>query len=70
MPIAHIYLLEGRSREQKAQAIAEVTDALSRALDSPKDRIRVLLHETSPDHWGIAGRAANVDRRAPPANSV
>ncbi len=67
MPIAHIYILEGRTAEQKAQAIAGVTDALSVALDSPKDRIRVLLHETSPDHWGIAGVPASTQR---PANET
>jgi 4-oxalocrotonate tautomerase len=60
LPIAHIYILEGRSTAQKARAIAEVTDALSRTLDSPKDRIRVLLHETSHDHWGIAGVPASA----------
>ncbi len=66
MPIAHIYLLEGRSPAQKARAIAGVTNALSEALDSPKDRIRVLLHETSPDHWGIAGVAASAPKTPPP----
>jgi 4-oxalocrotonate tautomerase len=65
MPIAHIYLLEGRTKEQKAEAIAAVTEALSQTLDSPQDRIRVLLHETSPDHWGIAGVPASAQRAAP-----
>jgi 4-oxalocrotonate tautomerase len=63
MPIAHIYLLEGRTPAQKADAIAKVTEALSTSLDSPKDRIRVLLHETKPDDWGIAG----VPAKAPTA---
>ncbi len=62
MPIAHIYILEGRTVQQKAKAIAAVTEALSQTLDSPKDRIRVLLHETSPDHWGIAGAPASAPK--------
>jgi 4-oxalocrotonate tautomerase len=60
MPIAHIYILEGRTAEQRAKAIKCVTDALSEALDSPKERIRVLLHEMPADHWGIAGVAAGA----------
>jgi 4-oxalocrotonate tautomerase len=62
MPIAHIYILEGRTSEQKTQAIARVTEALSETLDSPKERIRVLLHETAADHWGIAGTPASSGR--------
>ncbi len=63
MPIAHIHILAGRTRAQKAAAIARVTDALSETLDSPRDRIRVLLHEVDPDDWGIAGVPAATARK-------
>ena len=62
MPIAHIHILEGRTAVQKAKAIAAVTQALSETLDSPKERIRVLLHEVPPTHWGIAGVPASEPR--------
>ena len=62
MPIAHIHIIEGRTDAQKADAIAAVTQALSETLDSPKDRIRVLLHEVPPAHWGIAGTPASAVR--------
>ncbi len=62
MPIAHIYIIEGRPAEQKVEAIAAVTEALCQALHAPKDSIRVILHETSPDDWGIAGVPASVHR--------
>lgn len=62
MPIAHIHILEGRTDAQKANAIAAVTEALSETLDSPKDRIRVLIHEMPAAHWGIAGKPASDTR--------
>jgi 4-oxalocrotonate tautomerase len=62
MPIAHIHILAGRTKDQKAAAIARVTEALAETLDSPKERIRVLIHEIDPDHWGIAGVPASVAR--------
>jgi 4-oxalocrotonate tautomerase len=62
MPIAHIYILEGRTKAQKTDVIAKVTEALSVSLDSPKDRIRVILHETSPDDWGVEGVPASSVR--------
>jgi 4-oxalocrotonate tautomerase len=62
MPIAHIHIMEGRTEAQKADAIAAVTQALSDTLDSPKERIRVLLHEVPASHWGIAGVPASQGR--------
>ena len=59
MPIAYIHIIAGRTDAQKANAIAAVTKALSETLDSPKERIRVLIQEVPPAHWGIAGVAAS-----------
>ncbi len=58
MPIAHLYILEGRDDERKERLIAEVTDAIHRAIDAPVDSIRVLLVEMPKQHFGIAGQSA------------
>jgi 4-oxalocrotonate tautomerase len=58
MPIAHIYLMEGRDAEKKERLIAEVTDAIHRAVDAPIESIRVLLLEMPKEHFGIAGQSA------------
>ena len=62
MPIAHIHIIEGRTEDQKIRAIAAVTQALSETLESPKERIRVLIHESTSTHWGIAGVPASETR--------
>lgn len=58
MPLAHVYILEGRSDEQKRAVIEKVTQALHEAVDAPKETIRVILQEVPKDHWGIGGRSA------------
>ena len=56
MPLAHIYLLEGRTPEQKRVVIQKVTGALMEALGSPPESVRVLLHDVGPEEWGVGGR--------------
>lgn len=58
MPIAHLYILEGRSPEKKERLIAEVTEAIHHAIDAPVDSIRVLIMELPREHFGIAGESA------------
>ena len=55
MPIAHIHILEGRSREQKNKLITEVTDAISHSLNAPHEKIKVLLIEIPQENWATAG---------------
>ena len=40
MPIVQIHMMEGRSDAQKEAVIREVTEALVRALDAPKESDR------------------------------
>lgn len=58
MPIAQIYIMEGRDNEKKERLIAEVSDAIHRALDAPMESIRVILIEMPKEHFGIAGESA------------
>lgn len=58
MPIAHLYILEGRAPEKKERLIAEVTEAIHRAIDAPVDSIRILISEMPKEHFGIAGESA------------
>ena len=58
MPIAQLYIIEGRSDEQKETLIREVTEAMSRSLDAPVERIRVMITEMPKQHFVIAGQSA------------
>ncbi len=58
MPFAQIYILEGRTPEQKKAVIEKVTQALHEATDAKKETIRVLILEMPKENWGIAGVSA------------
>lgn len=59
MPIAQLYILEGRTDEQKSNLIREVTDAMSRTINAPKERVRVIITEMPKAHFGIGGESAS-----------
>ena len=58
MPFAQVYLIEGRSEEQKRAVIEKVTQALSEAVGAPKENVRVWIHDVPKTNWGIAGVTA------------
>jgi len=58
MPFAQIYMLEGRTEDQKRAVIEKVTQALQEAVGAPKESIRVWIHDMPKENWGIAGVSA------------
>ncbi len=58
MPLAHIYIMEGRTVEQKRAIIEKVTQALHEAVGAPKENVRVVIQEVLKTNWGIAGVSA------------
>jgi 4-oxalocrotonate tautomerase len=58
MPLAQVYLLEGRTEEQKAAVIEKVTNALCEAVGAPAEAVRVLIVDMPKTHWGIGGKSA------------
>lgn len=58
MPFAQIYLMEGRSEEQKRAVIEKVTAALVEAVGAPREAVRVLIQDVPKTNWGIAGESA------------
>lgn len=57
MPIIDVTILEGRSSEQKAALISELTAAAMRAVDAPAESVRVIIREVPPEHFGVAGKS-------------
>lgn len=58
MPFAQIYLIEGRSEDQKRAVIEKVTAALVEAVGAPKENVRVWIQDVPKENWGIAGVSA------------
>ncbi|ALE55181.1 4-oxalocrotonate tautomerase [Burkholderia sp. K24] len=57
MPFAQIYLVEGRTEEQKRAVIENVTQALCEAVGAPIENVRVLIQDVPKTSWGIAGKS-------------
>lgn len=55
MPIVHIYMFSGRTREKKERLMAKVTDAISEALDVPKEAVHIVLNEVPKENISHAG---------------
>jgi 4-oxalocrotonate tautomerase len=55
MPLVQIDLLEGRSPERIGDLMREVTDAVSRSLEIPTDRVRVIVRDVPRTHWAVDG---------------
>lgn len=58
MHFAQIYMIEGRTIEQKRAVIEKVTQALTEAVGAPKENVRVWITEVPKENWGIAGVSA------------
>jgi 4-oxalocrotonate tautomerase len=69
MPFAQIYLIEGRTEEQKRAVIEKVTQALVDAVGAPQESVRVLIHDVPAENWGIAGASAKSRGRGKPAST-
>ncbi|MEK8027625.1 MAG: 4-oxalocrotonate tautomerase [Pseudomonadota bacterium] len=58
MPFAQVFMIEGRTEDQKRAVIEKVSAALVEATGAPKEAIRVWIQEVPKTNWGIAGQTA------------
>lgn len=68
MPIAMLYIAEGRDMEKKRRLIGAVTEAIASSLEARATSIRVILHEVSPQMWAV-GHQTLAERRKTEAAS-
>lgn len=63
MPIVRIELSPGRTHEQKAKYVEEVTKLTSDVLNCPVESIDVIFVEISPTNWAHAGKFYTTPRQ-------
>ncbi len=61
MPVVHIYMLEGKTTDQKRAMVREVTEALCRTLDVTANSVIIQLVELEGSNVGVGGKLA-LDR--------
>ncbi|MBA2933559.1 tautomerase family protein [Sphingomonas sp. CGMCC 1.13654] len=64
MPLAQISILEGRSEAMISRMAEDVTQAISVALATPRDKIRIVVTEIPTERWFIAGESVGARARA------
>ncbi len=65
MPYVNVRLLEGPTKEQKAQIVKEFTDTLVRVLGKNPQNTHIVIDEVARENWGHAGGLVS-DRPAAP----
>jgi len=58
MPVVHIYMLEGKTTDQKRAMVREVTEALCRTLDVPANSVIIQVVELEGCNVGAGGKLA------------
>ena len=62
MPFVRIDLVLGRDKALLMRLVEEVSQVVAGTLDTPIERVRVLVNEVAPDLWGIGGVPYSVAR--------
>jgi 4-oxalocrotonate tautomerase family enzyme len=70
MPVAHINLLQGHSKETLKKVIHDVSMAMADILSAPKDRLEIWVTEIDPDLWGVEGELASEVLKIKPRHQV
>jgi len=55
MPIVEITLMEGRTKQQKADLMKSVTEAVVTSVSVPATAVRVILREIPAEHFAVGG---------------
>jgi 4-oxalocrotonate tautomerase len=58
MPIVHVYMWSGVSREAKEKIIKGITKVFEE-LGIPGQAVEVVIHEVPRENWGVRGEQAS-----------
>ena len=56
MPIVRVEMFAGRTREQKARAAKEITEAVQRTLGAKPESTQVIFVDVEKSAWASAGK--------------
>lgn len=55
MPIVQVELLEGRTHEQLAKMVKDITDVIVVDAGASREAVHVILREMPKDHYAVGG---------------
>jgi len=57
MPVIIVKMIEGATREQKAELIERFTDTVKEVLGKNPETTHVVLEEYQAENWGLRGKS-------------
>jgi 4-oxalocrotonate tautomerase len=59
MPVVHIYMYAGRTKEQKNELVKRISKDFEDVVNVKSESLNILFHDTDKDDWGIRGSLAS-----------
>ena len=56
MPIVSISMKQGRTKDQKAQLVKELTETMVRVIGTKAENVRIVIHEESEENLAHGGK--------------
>lgn len=66
MPVIHVWMLKGRTPEQKRRLVGGFTDLMVEVAGADRDRVSVIIEEIEAENWGRGGTMISEALRAKP----
>ena len=63
MPVIHIHMLEGRTKEQKKTLVKAITHAMVEIAKAPSEHTNVIFHDIPRESWGTGGELLSEKER-------
>ncbi|WEG72989.1 2-hydroxymuconate tautomerase [Vagococcus intermedius] len=57
MPIVTVQLMEGRTPEQKAAMIKEITEAIVKTTGAKRENVSIIVNDMKKENYGLAGKS-------------
>jgi len=59
MPVVHIYMYAGRSKEQKSELVKRISKDFEDVANIKSESLNILFHDMEKEDWGIRGSLAS-----------
>jgi 4-oxalocrotonate tautomerase len=59
MPVVHIYMYKGRTREQKNELVKRISKNFEEVASVKPASLNILFHDMDKEDWGVGGSLAS-----------
>lgn len=59
MPVIHIYMYKGRTKEQKNELVRRIAKDFEEVAKVKPESLNILFHDMDKEDWGVGGSLAS-----------